>query len=100
MANAPVLELASLPQRHPDGDAFLREFGACVILRLSVDPVRRAPGTLKCEVVVDRVSASSAGAIAEGICEIGWSGLPEFSDAYCDKLRRVFNDETITEGAA
>lgn len=36
-----VIELATLPQRHPTvGDAMLNLFGAQTVLRLGLDPVR------------------------------------------------------------
>lgn len=101
MADGPIIELATLPARHPKiGEPWLDLLGAQLVLRLSLDPTRQPAGTRKREVTVDRI-ASTAGAVRQiEVREIGWDGLPKFSEDYCVRVSRTFNEQRITEDAA
>lgn len=101
MSDGPVIELATLPARHPKiGEPLLDLFGAQLVLRLSLDPKRQPAGTRKRKVMVDRI-ASTAGAVRQTqVCEIGWDGLPKFSEDYCIRVARTINEQRITEDAA
>jgi hypothetical protein len=96
----PVIELASLPQRHPIGDALLNQFGASVVLRLGVDPEQVPAGTLRRLVTVDRLSPPTSGKPSQEVWEISWGGLPLYSEDYLIRVSRAVNEHTITEGAA
>jgi hypothetical protein len=101
MANGGPIELASLLQRHPRcGDALLNLFGAQVVLRLALDPVRQARGTLVRDVAVDRRSPSTGGHQVREAHQIGWHGLPQYSEDYCIRVSRTVNAERLTEDAA
>jgi hypothetical protein len=92
--------VASLPQRHPTGEALLRLFGAQLVLRLGTDPVKVPVGTLRRSVTVDRLSPPAPGTPAVEEIEIGWSNLPDYSENYLLHVSRTMNEHTITEHAA
>jgi hypothetical protein len=101
MADRPVLELATLPQRHPViGDALLREFGAKAVLRLSMEPVLLPKDDRQREIALDRKSPATRGQRIEEVCQIGWRELPNLSADYCARVARTVNAERITEDAA
>lgn len=101
MADGPVIDLATLPARHPKiGEPLLDLFGSQLVLRLSLDPKPQPADTRKREVMIDRI-ASTAGAVRQTeIREIGWDGLPKFSEDYCIRMARASNERDITEAAA
>ncbi len=96
----PVIELASLPQRHPVGDAILNLFGAQTVVRLGLDPVRAPPRTLQRDVTVDRLSPPVPCTASVAALQIGWNGLPLFSEDYLLRVSRTANEHDITEKAA
>lgn len=101
MADGPVIELATLPARHPKiGEPLLDLFGAQLVLRLSLDPKRQPAGTRKREVTVDRIASAAGGVRQTEIREIGWNGLPKFSEDYCIRATYTANEQRITEDAA
>jgi hypothetical protein len=99
MTIGPVLELATLPQRHPIGEALLKLFGAQVVIRLSRDPVYHADA-VKREVVVERNSPAVGGQPQGEVREMGWSNLPQLSETYLAQVRITKNANDITEDAA
>jgi hypothetical protein len=94
----PTIEVATIDERHHQ-PGLLKEFGAKIILRLGVDPVRLPPGVLKRAVVVDRISPASGGDRREETREIGWANLPDHVGD-CERVRIRLNDHDITEQAA
>jgi hypothetical protein len=101
MAPAPVLELATLPQRHPRvGEALLDLFGAQAVLRMSIDPVRLPRGVLQRDITVDRKGPSTGGEQATEVLKIGWGGLDSLSEDYCVRVSRTVSAHQITEHAA
>jgi hypothetical protein len=96
----PVIELASLPQRHPIGDALLIQFGALVVLRLGWDPVQVPAGTLRRRVTVDRLSPPAPGTRSQEVREVSWCDLPLYSENYLIRVGRSVPERSITEGAA
>jgi hypothetical protein len=100
-AISPVLELSTLPQRHPNvGDALLNRCGAACVLRLGIDPVQQPAGTLKREVTIDRASPATKGRQIQEVRTIGWSELPHLSEDFCLRWSLAFNRNDITEDAA
>jgi hypothetical protein len=100
MANGQILELASLPGRHPQlGEQFLDLFAPAVIVRLSVDPCPAPLGTMECAVRVDRHSPGAAAPVQED-WRIGWNGMPRYDELYLARRRRSVNDHRLTEDAA
>jgi len=100
MDNGTVLELASLPQRHPIGDMFLRRHGPDLIVRLSIDPVSLPPGTTTCDIRVDRQSRMSKGQSTQHLCVIGWNDLADCSREFCLHTHEGVPERDATEGAA
>jgi hypothetical protein len=100
-AGRPVIELDSLPKRHPTiGDSLLNMFGAQAVLRLALDPVRIPSGVEQREVTVDRLSPPTPGTPSVGVREIGWGNLPLYSEEYLIHVSRTANERDITEKAA
>jgi hypothetical protein len=101
VAVGPILELATLPARHPKlGETLLDLFGAQLVLRLRLDPIRQPDDAHKREVMVDRIASTTGSVRQSEIREIGWSGLPEFSKDYCIRVTHTINERRITEDAA
>ena len=97
----PVLELASLPRRHPArGDALLHLFGAQAAIRLGLDPVQVPAGLLQREVTVDRRSPPAPGVASLTVRHIGWGELPQYSEDFLVRVSRIENDHALTERAA
>jgi hypothetical protein len=94
----PVIEVATIDDRH-GRKVLLETFGAQIILRLAVDPVRLPREILKRAITVDRISPTSGGDRWEEVREIGWAGLSELVDR-CERLSDVVNEHHITEFAA
>lgn len=101
MAVGPILELATLPARHPKlGEPLLDLLGAQLVLRLHLDPIRQPDDTQKREVMVDRIASTTGSVRQSEVREIGWSGLPKFSEDYCIRVTHTINERRITEDAA
>src|SRR3954452_8583919 len=96
----PVLELASLPQRHPIGDALLHMFGAQAAIRLGTDPVRAPAGSPHREVAVDRPSPPAPCMPSLDALHVGWGGVPLFTEAFLIQVGRSAHERRITEDAA
>lgn len=99
MAVGPILELATLPARHPKLE-LLNLFGAQLVLRLRLDPIRQPDDAQKREVMVDRIASTTGSVRQSEIRTIGWSNLPKFSEDYCIRLMYTINERRITEDAA
>jgi hypothetical protein len=99
MADGSILELASLPTRHPRV-SILEQFGAHVILRLSFDPIELKPEVQCRQMIVDRKTARTAHQEVQETHTVGWQGLAGFSRDYCLKVQRTSNQNSITEAAA
>lgn len=101
MPNGHVLELATLPARHPlIGDALLRQFAGSVIFRLSIYPTPQPPAMIKRTVTVHRIARPGTKPAIQEDCDIGWSGLPSYNRDYCVRLSRTVNEHDVTEQAA
>lgn len=101
VADGPIIELATLPSRHPKiGDPLLDLFGAQLVLRLGFDSRQQPTGTRKREVTIDRIASTAGGVRQTEVREIGWEGLPKFSEDYCIRVARTSNEQDITEAAA
>src|SRR5438874_2351436 len=87
---APTIELKTIDDRHRY-NILLGLFGAKVILRLAIDPVRQSPDVAKRAVMVDRISPASGENRWEETREIGWADLPEQLDR-CMQLPFVLNE--------
>lgn len=100
MPNGHVLELSSLPTRHPlIGEALLHAFGPPAIFRLSIDPTPQPAGTMAREVEIDwlkRPGSSAAGRVQR---DIGWNGLDHLGNV-CTQLPITVNAQNLTEQAA
>ena len=78
MTSGHVLELSSLPTRHPKcGAALLHQCGLSLIVRLSIDPTRQASGIMWRDVTVDWVAEPNGVAAVQHLCALGWSGMPK-----------------------
>ena len=98
---APILELSTLPQRHPlIGDVLLDRCGPACILRLGIDPVPQPARTLKRDVTIDHVGPATKGRQIQEVRTIGWSELPHLSEDFCRRWSLAFNQNDITEDAA
>jgi hypothetical protein len=95
----PILELATLTDRHPEVE-LLKLFGVQLVLRLCLDPIRQPDDTRKRAVTVDWISSKFGSPRQTEVYEIGWSGLPDSSIADCTKVKRTMNEQRITEDAA
>jgi len=101
MANGPIIELATLPQRHPEtGGVILKLFGLAFVHRLSMDPTPLSQGTKVREVTIDRASPKTDEKRIKEVRELGWSGETGASEDDCVRLPRVANEQRITEDAA
>jgi len=101
MANGPVIELDSLPSRHPKtGAAFLKQCAAACVLRLSMDPTQLPAGIKVREIVVDRLTPGTAREPWQDLRLLGWGGTTGVSEDDCVRLSITFNERRITEDAA
>lgn len=101
MADGPIIELATLPARHPKiGDILLRFYGAQLVVRLRLDPQPQPAGTRQREVMVDRIASTARRVRQTEVREIGWHGVPEISEEFCRRARYTSNEQDITEAAA
>ncbi len=101
VASRSVLEIDTLPQRHPNLGVPFRDLVASrVVIRLSIDPVRISSATRQRGIAVDRVSPKTKFMQVSQQCEIGWNRLPNVSEEYCEQLKLSINAERITEDAA
>ena len=101
MPNGHVLELSTLPARHPPiGEALLHAFGPPAIIRLSVDPSAQPAGTMTRSVDVDWVPLPGANPAGQVQRDIGWNGLQNIVDTVCVQLPMTVNAQTLTEQAA
>jgi hypothetical protein len=94
----PTIEVATIDKRH-GRSILLKQLGTAIIHRLGVDPVRVAPGVLKREITVDRISPASGSVRCKEIREIGWADLPDHLDR-CEEIASILNEQRITEDAA
>lgn len=101
MADGPIIELATLPSRHPKiGDVLLDIYGPQLVVRLSLDPRTQSDGTRKREVTIDRIASNARGHRQLEVREIGWQGFSKFSEDYCIRASHTSNEQDITEAAA
>lgn len=101
MPTGDILQLASLPVRHPSlGTAFLREFGPPAIIRLSVDPTRLTAGTMSRLVDLDWLAHPGTKDAVHVQRAVGWNGLEHWLDCVCVQLPLTVNAQTLTEHAA
>jgi hypothetical protein len=101
MASGPVMELETLPVRHPKtGSSLLKQCGAALVLRLSIDPTPVPKEMTTRAVTLDRISPSADRARFEEVRTIGWNGTTGVSDDDCVRLGITFNASRITEDAA
>src|SRR5258707_464978 len=101
MASGPVMELETLPVRHPKtGSSLLKLCGAALVLRLSSDPTPVPKETTTRAVSLDRISPSPDRARFEEVRTIGWNGETRVSRDDCQRLAVTFNASRITEDAA
>lgn len=101
MASGPVIDLATLPQRHPQtGELILKLCGPAFVHRLSMDPTPLPKGTVTREVTVDRLSPKTGGVRIEEVRELGWGEATGLSAKDCEHLPYAFNEQRITEDAA
>jgi hypothetical protein len=100
MANGTVLELSTLPARHPDvGTALHHAYAPATIVRLSVDPTPQQ-GTLSREVEVNWLRRPGRGPVERVRRRIGWSNEGEGLRRVCEELPITKNDQDLTEEAA
>lgn len=96
-----VLELSSLPVRHPDGvgDDLLKAYGPAVVCRLSLDPTKNSPGEFAREVQVNWVTRPGRFPPVTVNRSIGWAGADEIvtRSTYVARNR---NEHQLTEQAA
>jgi hypothetical protein len=101
MPNGPVLELSTLPSRHPPiGQALLLLCAAPSINRLSIDPTPQPPGTISRAVTVERIARPGKNPPVKDMRDIGWGGLANFAGNVCVQWARTVNARTVTEQAA
>jgi hypothetical protein len=101
MASGPVIELETLPVRHPKtGSSLLKQCGAALVLRLSIDPTPVPKNATTRPVSLDRISPSAVRARFEEVRTIGWNGATGVSGDDCARLAVTFNAGRITEDAA
>src|SRR5580700_2764161 len=101
MASGPVIELEALPLRHPKtGSSLLKQCGAALVLRLSIDPTPMPKEATTRAVNLDRISPSADRPRFEEVRYIGWNGETGVSDDDCTRLAITFNASRITEDAA
>ena len=100
MPNGCLLELSSLPARHPPiGEALLHAFGPSAIIRLSIDPTPQPAGTMARGVEIDwlkRPGTNPAGRVQR---DIGWKDLDHLGNV-CTQLSVTVNAQGLTEHAA
>jgi hypothetical protein len=97
----PILELSTLPHRHPVvGAALLERCGPACVLRLGIDPAQQPEGTLKRDVTIDHASAKTENTPVQKLRTIGWSELPHLTVDFCHRWSMAFNRNDITEDAA
>lgn len=100
MTDEGVLELSSLPARHPlAGEDLLWSFAPRVVLRLALDPTQQPIGTLVRAVTVDWVPHPGTAAPRQSDRVIGWAGLKGIFER-CHQVAVTTNPVTITEQAA
>jgi hypothetical protein len=99
MSNGTVLELSTLPVRHPTiGAALLDSCAASVIVRLSIDPTPQRAGTTSRGVEVNWRKRPGGGSAERVLRDIGWSDQARRATA-CEQLSVARNAEDITEAA-
>ena len=100
MSNA--LELASLPDRHPElGSALLSLHAMMAVIRLIIDPKPSIEFAGDCVSRKITISHRPQGSVADNLHErdIGWDGLG-FSETFGTKISLTCNGHEITEKAA
>ncbi len=101
MPNGRVLELSSLPARHPPiGHALLQAYAPAAIVRLRIDPTPQPPDTMVRSVDVDWITRPGTNPAVSERRDIGWNGLEGFLAAACIQLPITVNAHTLTEQAA
>jgi hypothetical protein len=96
-----VLELASLPERHPViGTALLHTYAPSLIVRLRDSPTRQPPDTMDREVEINHRRRGGDGSEVILSRRFGWSGLDPEVARVCEQLPRTKNRNALTEDAA
>jgi hypothetical protein len=99
MANGRVLELGTLPHRHPAvGESLLNLRGPQAIIRLSIDPHRLPEGVARRIVTVNRRSRDEVERTEEWT--IDWAGSVRCDESYLGQVSKDFGDQVISEDAA
>ncbi len=100
MSKGTILELSSLPARHPTtGAALLESCAASVIVRLSIDPTLQPAGTMSRGLQVSWRRRLGRGAAEQILRDIGWRDQERRATA-CEQLPITRNAEDITETAS
>jgi hypothetical protein len=101
MANGVVLELSTLPARHPPmGEALLQMYAPQAMVRLCIDPTPQPAGTMSREIEVDWLRHPGKEAATHQQRAVGWTGLEHHLNTLCVQLLVTVNDRTLTEQAA
>lgn len=99
MPDGSVLELNSLPDRHPRV-ALLEAVATSTIVRLSLDPTALPDGTMSRAVSVDWMARPGGGPVVAVARQIGWGGVPAHVADACVLWPLTKNANDITEEAA
>ena len=99
MADPNVLEIASLPQRHPTL-ALFEVTATPLILRLSIDPIRLPSGCTAREVDIEHRTGPASTEAVNLTRTVDWSNLGNLAGDACVRYQRTLNDKTLTELAA
>lgn len=101
MTSGHVLELSSLPTRHPKcGDALLHQCGPSLIVRLSIEPTRQASGIMWRDVTVDWVAEPNGVEAVRHLRVLGWSEMPKAWDDVLVQWPIGVSPHELTEKAA
>ena len=101
MTSGHVLELSSLPTRHPKcGHALLHQCGLSLIVRLSIEPTRQASGIMWRDVTVDWVAEPNGIEAVQHLRALGWSGMPKAWDDVLVQWPIGVSPHELTEKAA
>ncbi len=101
MSNGTILELSSLPARHPAiGEGLLHGYAASVIVRLGMDPTPLPSGTSSREVKVNWLRRRGRGSAKDFLRRIGWGDIREGLVDVCEQLPLTKNANDLTEEAA
>jgi hypothetical protein len=97
----PVLELSSLPERHPGiGLALRHAYAPSLVVRLRIAPTPLPPDTIYREVEVNYRGRGGNRAEAIFFRRFGWTGLEPEVARVCEQLPRTKNRNDLTADAA